>query len=202
MLLVQRPSSARAFTLAIALRRPPMSSEALKKAHSLRGLKPALKQLLIHLSWSHQPGKPLIQTYQQMARALSSSTRTVCRHLGRLEALNYIRRHPARLPGNRHLMQVELIFLEKDREAKPRQKATPDRRRIQRQNGFPLNRGTNTPLSSPCFDQVKIDAREEPGVFRDCWRALGVFDWEARARINPVTAFRTSLVERARRKSR
>lgn len=179
-----------------------MSSEALNKAHSLRGLKPALKQLLVHLSWSHQPGKPLIQTYQQMARALSSSPRTVCRCLGRLEALNYIRRHPARLPGNRHLVQVELMFLAQDQEAKPRQKATPDRRRIQRQNGFPLNRGTNTPLSPPCFDQVEIDARKEPGVFRECWGALGVFDWEERARTNPVSTFRASVVEKARRKSR
>lgn len=173
-----------------------MSSEAVKKAYAVRGLKPGQKQLLIHLCWKHRRGFPLIQTYRQLAEAVWSSTRTICRQLEQLERLGYIRRSPARLPGKQHLVQIELTFLEPDEAAGSRQNPTSKRRRILRQNGAPLI-GVNNPAYSPT-PSIEVDARKEPHVYRDCQGQLGVLDWEARAAVNPVGLFRESIVKKAR----
>lgn len=177
-----------------------MSSEALHKAYSIRGLKPALKQLLIHLGWRHQWGKPLIQTYQQLADALSLSKRTVCRYLSKLENDGHIRRSPLKTPGKNHLVQVELMFLKEEGGAKQRHKPASNRRRIPRQNGAPLSIEENNPSNSPHPDGITVDARLDPKVFLACCKVIGASEWEREMQSKPVRIFRNSIVEKARRR--
>lgn len=174
-----------------------MSAEALKKAHAVRGLKPSCKQLLIHLSWLHKIGTPLIQTYPQLAASLRLSTRTICRLLDQLEREGHLRRSRARAAGKAHLKEFHLIFAEPENVRNPRQKAAPKCQGNLRQNGAPLSIGVNNPSYSP-QTEVTVNVRTEPDLFRACYEVLGESDWRTRASKSPVATFLPSVVEKAR----
>lgn len=173
-----------------------MSAEALKYAHAVRGLKPSYKQLLIHLCLLHKSGKPLIQTYPQLAASLGVSPRTICRLLDYLEGKGHLRRSRSRAPGKAHLTEFHLIFAQPENGRIPRQKSTPKHHRNLRQNGAPLSIGVINPSYSP-HAGIPVDVRTEPDLFRACYEVIGEPDWQTRSSKTPVATFLPSVVKKA-----
>lgn len=181
-----------------------MSTQALKHANRIRGLKPNARAVLMTLCAWHKRGGSVIATYPQISRHTGIAIRSISRHLLHLEKRLLLRRLACRIPGKMHLTEIELLFLEfveLQEKSSPSQKREPNRPQDDGQNGSPRNRFSNSLFSSPrrklLDGEMEVDFRREPGVYCYCCEILGK-DANQQSLFRPVMRFSEVLVERAR----
>jgi DNA-binding transcriptional MocR family regulator len=176
-----------------------MCGEALKWAHTVQGLKPGEKALLVQLAYLLRPGTKLIATYEQLAKRLGVSLSSICRYLKLLENRQLIDRRPVKELGKLHLREI-LLHHRNDmpvRTVKGTSKCLGNPRQFE----APIIEDKYTPYNPPLAGSQRLDYFEQTELWVTCYRlrhnGADAETAEAAAMVSPIRHFKNSIVAAA-----
>ncbi|KKC32600.1 hypothetical protein [Devosia psychrophila] len=186
-----------------------MSGDALRATSNIRGLSPHNREALTAIAKLYDD-KPTIMTRKQIIGKMRtpSSLRTMDRAINKLEAAGIIRRRTATEPAKMHLLTIEIMLSSKtEKQGKSnrptgRQKSTPKRRSIERQDGAPYIPSKYSPYTPPKAKSdlgIMIDVSLDPELYAECCRVWGK-DPSCEELHTPRITVIASIVEKARQK--